>query len=378
MPEIIVKLGDNIVNRYFIHKDEITVGRSPDNDIAIENLAVSRRHSTITASEGRYFIEDNDSANGTYVNGVRVTRTELLDKDVITIGKHKLHFHHREAAEPPPVGAVADYAQATMLVSPERPGTGRLRVIQGKQENQVFKLDKAETRIGRAPDNEIQLNDWFVSKHHAAILRKGLVYVVRDLASWRHTYVNGAVIQEQVLKPGDMIQFGTKVSVIFEGEGAAEEVAVGSGRSPQELGEPADIGPSPEAAAGAGAERRLKGEDLFAGLEKPAAVAVTPRPEPVAVEDEFPPEASPGAETPAPSEPPGPEFQLSETLGPPPREPEPAAPSPRPGEAAASGATAENPEVQMWLKALSNPSPAIRRQAQRRLKALTGKDYDVQ
>ena len=153
MPEIIVKLGDNVVHKYFLYKDTVTIGRAPDNEVAIENLAVSRHHATITLEDGRYILEDNDSANGTHVNGVRVTKTEILDKDIITVGKHKLHFYnHNEAPEEV---MDPDLAQKTMLVDFRPTTTPILRITGGKQKDTVFALSKVETRIGRAADNDI-------------------------------------------------------------------------------------------------------------------------------------------------------------------------------------------------------------------------------
>lgn len=233
MPEIIVKLGDNVVHKYFLYKDVVTIGRAPDNEISIENLAVSRRHVVIRCIEGRYYVEDNNSANGSYVNGVRISRTEILDKDIITVGKHKLHFYNQQMAVPQ-----AELSQATMLVAPPSTKTAVLRVVQGKQAGESFKIDSVETTIGRAADNDIRLNDWFVSKHHALVVRKGSIFYIRDLASWRHTLVNGVVVQEQALKANDQIQFGPKTTVVFELKSAASVAAKPDGRIPVELSSP--------------------------------------------------------------------------------------------------------------------------------------------
>lgn len=240
MPEIIVKLGDQIVQKYYLYKDQISIGRAPENEIAIENLAVSRRHAEISKDNGSYVLEDLNSANGTFVNGVQVTRTEIVDKDVISIGKHKLYFYNQQ------IGAM-QMVEKTMLVTRPAQTKAMLRVSRGKQKDQVFELSKVENRIGRAADNEIRLGDWFVSKHHAEIVRKGMVYVLRDLASWRHTMVNGQIVDEQVLKPGDEIQFGPKIAMVFEvADGTAARE--GTGRKPVEL-EGVDQ-PLPFAAAG--------------------------------------------------------------------------------------------------------------------------------
>src|SRR5215208_4026676 len=109
MPEIIVKLGDSIVQKNIFVKETIRIGRIPDNEIVVENLAVSRHHAVIEFSDGRYILSDLESSNGCFVNGVRVKKTELQDRDVITIGKHKLYFYdQRAAAEVKPRPAAID------------------------------------------------------------------------------------------------------------------------------------------------------------------------------------------------------------------------------------------------------------------------------
>lgn len=231
MPEIIVKLGDQIVQKHYLSQDKIMIGRSSENDISVENLAVSRHHANVIRVNGTYYIEDLDSSNGSFVNGVRVTKTELANKDVIAIGKHELYFYNQDV---PAVSNAMDMAEKTMLVNHAPKVTGLLRVTRGKHKDAEFVIDKAETTIGRAADNDIRLTDWFVSKYHAIVVRKGLVFAVRDLDSWRHTYVNGEEVEEQLLKPGDTIQLGPKIQAVFDVPEAAGS-GEASGRTPIEV-----------------------------------------------------------------------------------------------------------------------------------------------
>src|SRR5260370_10392895 len=68
----------------------ITIGRSPGNDLPVDNLAVSNYHAKVYFEAGRMVIEDLDSLNGTFVNDLRVERATLHDGDNIHIGKHKI------------------------------------------------------------------------------------------------------------------------------------------------------------------------------------------------------------------------------------------------------------------------------------------------
>ena len=74
---------------------EMTIGRSRECDIFLEDLAVSRLHATIhETGDGGYEIEDHRSATGTFVNGMRITRYRLLEGDTIQIGTNQLTFKH--------------------------------------------------------------------------------------------------------------------------------------------------------------------------------------------------------------------------------------------------------------------------------------------
>ena len=73
MQWITVKLGDTVVQQHPIEKDVISIGRARDNEIVIENLSVSRNHARIRREGESFAIADLNSANGTFVNGVKIS-----------------------------------------------------------------------------------------------------------------------------------------------------------------------------------------------------------------------------------------------------------------------------------------------------------------
>jgi pSer/pThr/pTyr-binding forkhead associated (FHA) protein len=89
---LIVKHGENRGKDFKIVKDETTIGREQENDIVIPNPTVSRFHAKIIRSEDKYFIEDLGSANGTMVNGIKVTKELLHDGDIVQLGDVVLVF----------------------------------------------------------------------------------------------------------------------------------------------------------------------------------------------------------------------------------------------------------------------------------------------
>lgn len=227
MAEIIVKLGGNIVQKYIFDKEVVGIGRARDNDIVIENLSVSRNHTRIRLKDDRYILTDLNSANGTYVNGVKITRTELVNNDVITIGKHKLHFVDKPVSDEQVI-LDAFGADKTMLV--EKIPIAKLVILKGKQKEKEFLLNKYETTIGRTTDNDISLHDWFVSKKHASIIRQGNKFFIKDSGSWKGTFVNEKQIRDTALNHNDTIQIGaTKFRFL------SEESEEAKGRIPLEL-----------------------------------------------------------------------------------------------------------------------------------------------
>src|SRR5260370_26333138 len=90
MPKLSLMFDNKIVKEVPVGSRPVTIGRSPDNDIPVDNLAVSNYHAKIYFEAGRMAIEDLDSLNGTFVNDLRVERATLHDGDNIHIGKHKI------------------------------------------------------------------------------------------------------------------------------------------------------------------------------------------------------------------------------------------------------------------------------------------------
>ena len=75
-----------------IGEETITVGRSPESNIFLDDVTVSRKHAEIEHGERGYRIRDVGSLNGTYVNRVRVDAVDLRNGDEIQIGKYRFKF----------------------------------------------------------------------------------------------------------------------------------------------------------------------------------------------------------------------------------------------------------------------------------------------
>ncbi len=95
-PSVVVRQGKEPGRSYEMRKDHLTIGRSRESDVFLEDLAVSRLHATIYRDEmGGYLLRDENSANGTTVNGQRITEVALQEGDEIQLGQTILAFVRR-------------------------------------------------------------------------------------------------------------------------------------------------------------------------------------------------------------------------------------------------------------------------------------------
>ena len=95
-PALVVRSGGGRVGETFAPEGERTlIGRSPECDIFLDDVTVSRKHAVLRRSEGAFTIEDQGSLNGTFVNRTRIESARLEDGDEVQIGKYRLTFLNR-------------------------------------------------------------------------------------------------------------------------------------------------------------------------------------------------------------------------------------------------------------------------------------------
>ena len=117
MARLMLSLDGQILAEYNMNKERYTIGRLPDNDVRIDNPAVSGHHALVINILNDSFLEDLNSTNGTYVNGKLIKKHALQHGDVITIGHHQLRFVDEQAEE-----ASADEFEKTMIIRPGMTG----------------------------------------------------------------------------------------------------------------------------------------------------------------------------------------------------------------------------------------------------------------
>ena len=222
-------------------RDDYTIGRKEGNNIRLTERNVSRDHAalhrkkngapTSTPRPGMpaaqpqvvsisvhptFFLEDHQSYNGVYVNGLRGAQTQdLLHGDLIQIGDYRIVLHDDAAVEQPPANAtIPDDTKATLpnittrgSLLLERPN--RLVMLAGPTPGLEYPLDRERLTIGRAEDAAISVNHNSVSRLHCEIhsLGEGR-YEIVDKGSSNGVRVNGADLRRGIIEAGDIIELG--------------------------------------------------------------------------------------------------------------------------------------------------------------------------
>lgn len=132
MARLILSLDSQVLAEYNMSKERYTIGRLPDNDVRIDNPAVSGHHSLIINILNDSFLEDLNSTNGTYVNGKLVKKHALQHGDVITIGHHQLRFSDQQANEP-----AQDEFEKTMVIPASKQNAAHLAKAEKAAEEAV-------------------------------------------------------------------------------------------------------------------------------------------------------------------------------------------------------------------------------------------------
>jgi pSer/pThr/pTyr-binding forkhead associated (FHA) protein len=211
---LLVKLHDRSSQEIDLMSESFTIGRKPDNDLPIDDPAVSGHHARITKIHAVHFIEDLKSTNGTFVNDKRIDRHQLRDTDVVTIGRHRIIFRDGSSAPattaPAPAGEDLD---RTMVLTGQASRTevvtspASLRVLSGNTDQQEYLLVKQVTAIGSHAQAAVKLTGWFAPSSAAMITRRLNTYYVCQARNGKRILVNGqAVTGEKELKDKDRIE----------------------------------------------------------------------------------------------------------------------------------------------------------------------------
>ncbi len=223
MAKLVLSLSGVVQGEYELNKERLTIGRKAENDIPIDNLAVSGKHALVLTILDDSFLEDLGSTNGTYVNGKLVKKHALKDGDVVAIGKHELKYVNENAGAED--DDEEDDFEKTMIIRPssasaavaaakaaEKAGAapppaaasgmplGRLTVLNGPIAGKELELTKALITLGK-PGTQVAV----ISRRPQGYF---LTHVESDGDGKRYPTVNGEAIgpKAHLLKEGSLIE----------------------------------------------------------------------------------------------------------------------------------------------------------------------------
>jgi len=238
MAKLSLMFEEKLVKEVPVGSRPVRIGRSPDNDLVVDNLAVSNDHARVYFEAGRLVVEDRGSLNGTFVNDLRVERATLHDGDSIWVGKHHIKVDATGDAPLPYESGrrtTAPMINETMVLDTkvrrdmlqqaaamgERTqfAAGRIRVptivvLSGRTDAKEYVLTNKLTTIGKSAMATIKLRGWFKPQMAAQINQRDDGYYIGS--GDKIPVVNGVAIPGPTrLNDGDLVELsGVRLNFI--------------------------------------------------------------------------------------------------------------------------------------------------------------------
>jgi len=211
-----------------LYRPAITLGRSQNNDVILEDARVSGQHAQLNLGREGWMIGDLDSSNGTTVDGQRLAPRRpvvLSPGSKVQIGNLLLRVWVPGPDEAPP-----PRPGDKVRISPkQQPGLA----IYHQHAMIKFALDRDVVTVGRKPGNDLVIADGLVSGQHARLERQGGTYCIVDLDSTNGLTYQGKRVRQHVLADGDVLYIAPSIALQYrahvgflpaEGEAGAKRV----------------------------------------------------------------------------------------------------------------------------------------------------------
>ena len=235
MAKLVLTLEGDFLAEFPLDKARLSIGLRPNCDIRLENLAISGEHAFVVPEAGVFYLEDNQSTNGTLVNGRAITRHLLQDGDMIGLGRHQIEYREEDLATErgfektvlvmPVIKSMLAEAEEQSVGNDEEAnrqasktdkqqdneqkplGMGKVKVLNGASQGREVELRKTLTTLGKGG---VQV---------AVITRRLQGYFLAHVEGDGRPVLNGNAVgmQAQGLAHGDMIELaGIRMQFILE------------------------------------------------------------------------------------------------------------------------------------------------------------------
>ena len=228
MPTLKLVFKNKTLENYPLEKGySLTIGRKRNNDVIIENLAVSSHHAKIDSVGDDFVLIDLQSKNGSFVNEKLVDTHWLKPGDVINIGKHSLEFSYSEDECQPDDGTeeiektmIMDTSDYRSMVNKSKdeaakpPAKGKkpdtiaiLRFIDGGDGK--YKCRNSIIKIGKHRDSDIVVKEFGIGSTSATISRRADGFYLTYIGGMKKPKVNAKKVKhDKILHDNDIIQIG--------------------------------------------------------------------------------------------------------------------------------------------------------------------------
>jgi len=223
--------GPDAGKKFELKKIHTMLGRK-NADIVLNDQTISSNHCAIEFTQENIVLKDNNSTNGTFLNGEQITISPLQNLDEIKIGESKILFsmandpyamYEDAASAEASIAPLSQFGEQTSVLgegitNPELPEEFQavLEVEAGPNKGERFRLKNRSTVLGRK-DADINFADESVSQRHMQIeVHSKDKITVKDLASRNGTRVNDILISAVKIRSGDVIDIGkTRMTFYF-------------------------------------------------------------------------------------------------------------------------------------------------------------------
>lgn len=203
-----LKFESAFIKEIPLDKPALTLGRKPDNDIPLDNAAVSGHHCKFYEAGGGWFVEDLNSTNGTFVNGKKTLKAGIKNGDIVTIVKYALIFTD-SSATPGKAGA----AEAALPAQKPKPAQVALEVLENPLDSRTeFALTALSTYIGHSSQASIPYKSGGLfgggPELAAVVTMRPDGYYLNPIKEGYAKHNGNALTEKVLLKDDDVIEVG--------------------------------------------------------------------------------------------------------------------------------------------------------------------------
>lgn len=220
--------NDKVLGEYEVCAPVMSIGRSAECDIVIDNVAVSSFHALLSQINGKLFVEDAASTNGVMTDGVKKHAVELAPSESVQIaGKYSLRLISaptrtptattvKKKASDQPIQGETMMINTTTLARMGQSRPAYLTLSQPSRPSRIIRLEKSSTSIGRKRSSDVRVGGWFSPATLARVECRDDGFYLTGVKANQVSIDGEAVNDERRLEEGNRIELRGVTGVFHE------------------------------------------------------------------------------------------------------------------------------------------------------------------